>query len=588
MQKIQGVIGFNIPVQILPDSNEVKLTPAEVMAWQKRLPSDLGQSAKKIYRVICDCNQVLLEPHDRFQILELIATSVQYICQALSKHYLNQMHGLTTQQLTIAHLATTLHEQMANGYKLVVEQSANRPDSHTPLDSKILSTALHKIIYHFTQIILISYELYSTPPQGIWKELHLIYQYAEKKLLLQTNDLENEYKCVLVLAATYPYQRRQSEQTAIYKASQLWSTQVFLRKDFPNTFEPGFLVIDAAEDNPPMFLARDLIKLSATCKILDVHALLSHLKTLLTTIEPNELQARIDHNEEPEYAVPSALLKRIIKNWETPLTRANDRTNCNEQAQVCIGFPATHFYLNGQRHFQQHTDNQESENFTLTFSTRNLQEESLEIEKPHRRATDQPLPQILETEKTISYPLYPCTLVSESPRGYGLAWPDNTYPPMQSGEIIGIARSEQENKIWEICTIRWLLHLAEGDFKIGVERLSKTAIAAAAQLIKNGKPSGYFARCLILESSLLVPVFPFKTGSHIILMSETRPTIEIELTTLVDTTSVYNQFQYAIKSAAKEAARIQATLSPLPSPPVDTQEDNQKNDDIFDSVWSKL
>lgn len=588
MQKIQGTIGFTIPAQTLTDSNEVKLTPAEVMAWQKRLPSDLGQAAKKIYRVICDCNQVSLEPQNRFQILELLDSSVQYICQALSKHYLHQMHGLTTQQLTIAHLATTLHEQMANGYKLVVEKSANRSDSLTPLDPKILSVALHKIIQHFTQIILISYELYSTPPQNIWKELHMVYQYAEKKLLLQTNDLENKYKCVLVLAATYPYQRRQSEQTAIYKASQFWSTQVFLRKDLPNTSEPGFLVIDSTQDKPPMFLARDLIKLSATCKILDVHVLLSHLKTLLTTIEPNELQARISHNEEPEYAVPSALLKRIIKNWETPLTRTNDRTNCNEKAQVCIGFPATHFYLNGQRHFQQHSDNQESENFTLTFSTLNLQEEGLEIEKPHRRATDQPLPSILETEKTVSYPLYPCALVSESPRGYGLLWPGNTYPPMQSGEIIGITHSEQDNEIWEICTIRWLLHLAEGDFKIGVERLSKTAIAAAAQLIKNGKPSGYFARCLVLESSLLVPVFPFKTGSHIILMSDTRPTIEIELTTLIDTTSVYNQFQYVIKSASKEAALVKPTLPSLTNPSIDVQESEQKNDDIFDSVWSKL
>lgn len=583
MQKIQGTIGFTIPVQTLTHSNEVKLTPTEVMAWQKRLPSDLGQSAKKIYHAICDCNQVDLGPKDRFEILELINTSVQHICRSLNKHYANQSNALTTQQLTIAHLAETLHEQMANGYKLVVEQSANTPDSLMPLDPSILPIALHKIIQHFTQIILISYELYSTPPTGVWKELHLIYQYAEKKSLLQNNYLENEYKRVLILAATYPYQRRQSQQVPVYKATEAWSTKTTLRQDLPNASDPGFLVIDFEQDKPPIFLAHDLIKFSSSCKVLDVHFLLSHLKRLLTEIEPNELQARMTHHQEPEYAVSSAVLRKIIKGWETPLIRSNDRTASNKKVQISIGLLSTHFYLNGQRAFQQQPINEGSENFTLTFSTLSLQEDSLELTTPNSVA-DQLSALTPETEKAISYPLYPCTLISESPHGYGLLWPGNSYPPMQSGEIIGLVIDEQENRTWEICVIRWLQHLAETDFRIGVERLSKTATAAAAQLIKDGKPSGYCARCLILESSLLVPAFPFKTGSRIILVSDNNPMLEVELTKLIDSTGVYNQFQYLAKNTPTNIS----SYTPTSIPSSTSQKGSEKNDDIFDSVWSNL
>lgn len=583
MQKIQGAIGFTIPVQTLTHSNEVKLTPAEVMAWQKRLPTDLGQSTKKIYQAIGDCNKASLSPADRFEILELINTSVQYICQALSKHYVNQGNALTSQQLTIAHLAQTLHEQMADGYKLVIEQSANMPDTLASLPPPVLSIAIRKIMQHFTQLILLSYELYSFPPTGVWKELHLSYQYAEKKSLLQCEHLENEYKRALVLAATYPYQRRQSEQAAVYKATEVWSNKIMLRQDLPNASDPGFLVIDFEEDKPPAFLARGLIKFSSSCKVLDVHPLLHHLKTLVATIEPNELQAKMNHNQEPEYAVPVSVLRGIIRTWEMSLTRLNDRTDCNKKVNISIGFLATHFYLNGARLFQQQTTNEASEHFTLTFSTLSLQENNLEEPTLNDEENKISIPP-QETEKTITYPLYPCTLVSESPHGYGLLWPDNLYPPMQSGEIIGVTLDEEENKTWEICTVRWLLHLTESNFKIGVQRLSTTATAATAQLIKDGKPSGYAARCLMLESSLLVPIFPFKTGSYVILNTDNNPKLEVELTTLMDSTGVYNQFQYIIKHAPRSTSTT--TLPPAASPPMHKK--SEKDDDLFDSVWSNL
>lgn len=585
MQKIQGAIGFAIPVQTLTSSYEVTMTPAEVMAWQKRLPSDLGQSAKKVYHAIRDCNKVSLSPNDRFEILELLDTSLQYICQSLSKHYMNQTNALTAQQLTIASLAETLQQQMADGYKLVVEQSANANDSLSPL---LLAIALHKIICCFTQIILISYELYSLPPKGIWKELHLIYQYAEKKSLLKKNNLEEEYKRILVLAATYPYQRRQAEQAAVYKATEVWSTKISLRADLPNASDPGFLVVDLDQDKPPMFLARGLIKFSSSCKVLDAHVLLNHLKTLLSEIEPNELQARINHNQEFEYAVPSAVLRGIIRGWEMPLTRLSDRTTRDEKVQISIGFLSTHYYLNGQRHFQPpQSSNEGSENFTLSFSTLGIQEGGLEATAPDIEVSKVPT-LTPETEKTNNYPLYPCTLVSESPHGYGLLWPGNAYPPMQSGEIIGLALGEHGNQTWEICSIRWLLHLSEADFKIGVERLSKTAKAAAAQLIKDGKPSGYIARCLILESTLLVPTFPFKTGNHVILISDNNTLLEVELTQLVDSTGVYSQFQYIAKHGPSDKPPSMPTSTPSSGSSSSSPKEPEKGDDIFDSVWSNL
>lgn len=557
------------------------MTPTAVMAWQKCLPVDLGQSAKKIYHAISDCNKVNLSATDRFEILELIDTSVQYICQRLEKHYINEPTGLTPQQLTITQLAESLQQEMADGYKLVIEQST---DDKNALNPMLLPVALYKIIRCFTQIILINYERHSIPQKGTWRELHLAYQYAEKKSLLKTHNLEEEYKRVLILAATYPYQRRQSEQAIVYKATEPWSSMVTLHTNFKSTTESVSFVVNLEQDAPPIFLIRERINFSDTCKILDVHVLLNHLKTLLVSIGPNELQARISHNQDPEYAVPSAVLRRIIKAWEIPLTRLNNRESENEPVQISIGFLSTHFYLNEQRPFQAHPISGESENFTLTFSTLDLQVDGTTPNIDNSKI----LSQTSETEKANTYPLYSCTLVDKSPNGYGLVWAHDTYPPMQSGEIIGLAIDDHEQRRWEVCAIRWLLTLTRAHFKIGIERLSKHAEAAAVQLVKDGKPSGYLARCLILESTLLTPAFPFKTGNHVIIISENKPTLEAELTQLVDSTSVYNQFQYTTKQSATDKAPIIPTASPTPSAAHPNATTPETGDDVFDSIWPTL
>jgi len=326
------------------------MTPAEVTAWRNHLPmADLGNTAKKVYHAIHDCNRVNLELKARFEILETLRTPTQFISQSLRKHYINQTTSLTKQQLTIAQLAQTLQVEMAGGYKLIVEQLATQ--GSTDLRNTLLPVALQRIIHYFTHIILRSYQLYSLAPSNIWKELHLVYDYAEKNQLLKQNNLGEDCKRILLLAAAYPYQWRQSEQEAIYKAAETWAPLITLRKDLPNASAPGLLIIDSAQDKPPLAPIRGVLQFSPTCKVLDVNPILGRLKSLLLEIEPNELQARIAHNHEPEYGISSSVLRGLIKEWGTPVSRAHERVPCSEPVKICIGLLATHYYINGQRLF---------------------------------------------------------------------------------------------------------------------------------------------------------------------------------------------------------------------------------------------
>ncbi len=589
MNTTTGPLGFTIPVQDLQTSQEVVMTPADVTSWRNRLPmADTGNAAKKVFHAIGDCNRVTLKLKDRFEILEILRTPAQFICQSLRKHYINQSSALTPQQLTIANLAQTIQMEMANGYKLLIEQLANNSE----LQNEILPIALQRVIHYFTHIIIRCYQLYSISPKEIWRELHLVYKHAEKNHFLKQNSIADDYKRALLMAGSYPYQWRQTEQDSVYKASESWASLATIRNDLPNVSEPGFLVIDFADDKPPMSLSRGVIQFSSSCKVLDVNPILDRLKKLLKAIEPNELQARIAHENDPEYAVSTSILRGLIKEWGTPIARFRDRTIKQETVKFCTGLISTHYYLNNERPFQSPSSSAASSSGTddglsFTLPTIGLQEEATDAAGGISSSSSSP-------EVMSNYPLYTCTLVNETPEGYGLRWANENYPSIQPGEVMAIEKQENDTKIWEICKIRWVQHQDKNEFRLGVERLSKgiKGEAGAAQLIKEGNPVGYYLRCLLLGTSIIVPTLPFKKGSQVVvsLGNNTDP-LELELAELTDVTGSYKRFEFNSKQKSVEKNALETKAPSVVQKEVEPPKEQvaqNKSDNTFDSIWSNL
>lgn len=554
------------------------MTPADITAWRNRLPmSDLGMSAKKVYHAISDCNKVKLDPKERFDVLELLRPLIQFICQSLSKHYINQTSSLTKQQLTIANLAQTLQLEMASGYKLLVEQLAAQ-GSHE-LKTSILPIALSRINHYFTHVFLRSYHLYTFVPTNGWHELYLIYQFAEKNQFLKQNNLDLEFKRTLLLAASSPYQWRQSEQEAIYKATESWAGLATLQDHLPKTSTPGFLIIDFSKDKPPASLSRVSIEFSNACRALDVNPILERLKILLADIEPNELKARIAHSNEPEYTVSTTVLRGLIKEWTTPIVRKHERKPSTGSIQICIGLASTHYYLNGEQPFQSQQGSSESD-LSMSLPTLGLQEDSsFETTKLS-----------IDTEKTAMYPLYTCTLADENPNGYGLTWPGEVSPPMQAGEIIGIVKQNNpaEPRVFEVGAVRWLKQKENGEYSFGIDCLAKTAQAAGVQLIKEGQPAGYFLRCLIFDSNIVTPTLPFKSGSQVSITQKDMPNLqELELTELIDSTGSFKRFEFIKKQSAVDNA-LPPTSESTAQPTKEEKPKKTDGDSSFDSIWSDL
>jgi hypothetical protein len=586
METTIGPLGFSIPLQNLSAGTEVDFTPTKVSDWCQSLPlADLGTVTKKLFHALSECNQITLSPSDRFEILALFSQPLLLVCGSLNKHFIHQTKKLSKQQLIIANLAQTFHTEINNGYKLIIEQSVH--DTSEDVQSRILPIALQRFLYHSSQIILQNYQLYTNAPENMWKELHLSYQISEKTQSQRNEQFNTEYKRILLLTITSPYHWNQIEQAAIYKASQTWAAVVTLQKESTQDLETGVFFIDLTLDKPPILFNRTEIKLSAACAFLDVNPVLPRLESLLNTLEPNELRAKLAHYHEPEYAVSVPILKGLIKTWKTVPARLHKREKRSVALHICIGLIAAHYYLNGKQLFQQPQSSEENANPDSALPTLTVEEDIIEEKVEGNTKADRALS---EQESFGVYPVYRCNLFDENSQGYGLLWPENVYPPIQAGALIGILRSEENESRWEVGRIRWLQHSTANEFKLGVERLAGIIKAGAVQLAGEGETTIYL-RGLLLESTLLVPILPFRTGDRVSFIQENEPPIDLDLTDLVDSTGSYKQFSFTTKrSTAEKLAALKAAEKQTKIVEIEKKNkiDREAESDGFDSVWTQL
>lgn len=568
----RGDLGFDIPVQIHNKIPYIEMTPEAIMSWRAKLHmADVGETAKEIYLALSEANQVELPVDSRFQILELFRPPLQLIYQALKKHYLIEASILTKQKLAIAKLAQTLQLEMAYGYKLIIEELAKNGIKEIAQndETEILPIAIHRTMHYFTLVLLRCYQLYSTAPSGLWRELHLLYKYAADKDLLkyavtidigntkQTVPLMTTYKHALLLSATNPYQWRQNEQEVINNALDLWApyaTLISYHKSYVG--KAGIYIIHLDQDLPPSPLGLNDIAPNQNSILIDLRKETSHLKEILAEMTKNEISARLLHNGDPEYEIAIPTLTKLLNVWQSYIVRRHRRYKVSGVVNIVFGLYAIYYYLNDEQPFAAKM---------LNSSGMNNDKASINIIEPATLATAEAAEEIVlipvseaaeSTLNSTKYPMYQCTLVDVSPTGACVVIDENSYPPVQAGEII-IMRPEKslEQTYWNVGVVRWLKHTEDSALKVGIQILAKYGKAVTAQILKNTVGSGYFLRCLLLPesedldtpSTIITPTIPFKVGKTINLNVNFAPTgkiIQAVLAKEIDCTGSFRQFEY--------------------------------------------
>lgn len=327
-------------------------TPRDLKRWIANLPkANIGETARLLYQALGELNQLLTPSDNRLQLLELLRPEVYYVCKHLERHFLQQAIVLDERSRKIVNLCQALQTQLAMGYKQVVARIASK---YTKDRARLLSTALQRAMHALNGPLLRASQLYSPVPEGLWLDLHQLHRIAclhrlqhlsvSDELASQVHQLtpEQTYVVALLLGASRSNQLRQSQIGRLTEVLEAWSQWVKLD---PASSTASLFAVAPQLDVGPRYRSKFRAEQQPTLQGFDPQPLVRAIAT---------------HLEEPaeqSLPVPGGMsvdtLHHLQAAWGEAAERSFQRTEGNGTLTLCVGMSALHYYLGGERSFNE-------------------------------------------------------------------------------------------------------------------------------------------------------------------------------------------------------------------------------------------
>ncbi|MBI2790982.1 MAG: hypothetical protein HYX61_03400 [Gammaproteobacteria bacterium] len=513
---IKGRTGLVLPKQTGNISKKREISSNAIEQWRKHLSmTDIASSAKALYVTLQDCHQVSLPYQERFDILSTLRPTLSYIFQALQKFYDTQ-EVLNENQRAIADLVNALNFEMINGYKLVIEDVC----AQFFCNQNILIGSLQNALAYCSKIIFYSYEQHRPTPEGIWLELHHLFEFARKRGLehkslknflawqARYKTLADMYKQCLLFSIANPNHLRRAQITQLFYALEVWAPLLSLKE----TDKSGscLYIVDINQDSPPRYVG--LYHEAPTyCYYLNLESVNDHLVKLLSMHGASNDDKLAKYFNAAELALPYAHIESILNSWRSLRARSFERKRAQGQIKVCLGISACHWYLSQEK------------GLPIVASEETFPDlEQIDINVLPESSSH-------EDVGTQKFPVTACEIIDQSPKGFCLKWTQEIPSHLQSGEIIGLeGETETLTKVWSIGVIRWLKNESSHVTLLGIELLSMQALPVKARLSETTVQ--YSIPTIVLPEQpeahkpmrLITPPLPFKVGNEVEIEFESK------------------------------------------------------------------
>jgi len=570
-------------------------TPKDMKRWISTLPkANLGEMARRLYQGLGELNQLLTPSDNRMQLLELLRPEVSFVCKHLERHFLNQSVVLEERPRKVANLCQALQNHLAIGYKQIIARVAPRLGRDR---STLLTTALQRALHCLNGPLIRANQLYCPVQDGLWLELHQIYQIARQLQLhnipvadglahhTRTLTVEQTYLVALLMGCSRCNQMRQHNIGKLADALDAWSSMVTLQQPLDDN---SLYAVAPSTDTAPRYTSLYTEDQRANLLGINPRALSAALQRYIDL--PLEQRTQSYLHMPPGLSID--VLHHLAAAWGDVSERAFQRMPGQGTLTVCVGMSALHYFVGGQKCFSELL-------LVPTVTVSKVAEYTLEPLKPTQH---DPWAQAMDVQRTgtssnmlpfeeIEYqrdesdggasasdgqkgfPTYSLHIVNHSPGGYCLAWPKDVPDQLQAGEMIGI---QDHGHGWSIAVVRWVRQVRGGGTQMGVELIAPFAQACGMQLLRAEQSSQYLRALLLPEvraidvpATVVAPRLPFEDGSKVMINTkgdERRATLKHRKAT----TGSYNQFEYQIMEGPKNTA-------PQAGP-----------EQEFDSLWTVL
>jgi hypothetical protein len=576
-------------------------SPRDLQKWVDGLPkANIGETARQLYQALVELNQLLTPSENRLHLLEILRPEIYFVCKQLEKHFLNQAIVLDERPRKVANLCQALQNHLAVGYKLIVASLAAQPSRER---QQLLAVALQRATHSLCGPLIRASQLYCPVPEGLWLELHQLYQIALARGLHKTLirdgqaqhtpglSTEQSYLVALLLGCARCNQMRQSAIARLAEVLEPWSTLITLQTGD----EPSSLFAIAPQlDGPPRYISLFQANELHNAVGIDPSHLVDAIKEHLLLPAEKLAQSRLIVPE----GFSHDMLQHLAAAWGDIAERTFQRSQGQGALTLCIGMSALHFYLAGQRSFNEVLQLPVTTNtavFKADTGAPDIWSNAFDAQKNNQWENGLPFEEIQyhKPDKTSasainnspeSYPLFDVTIVNISPGGYCLSWPKEVPSQLQAGELLGVQSLPQQG--WSVAVVRWIRQVRGGGTQMGIELVAPSAQACGLQLVRKAEQSSQYLRALLLPeisaisrpASLLTARLPFQEGNKVSINlngSEHRAVLSRRQTS----TGSFNQFEYrSVEQASSEHGKpVTAPKSRTPG-----------GEEDFDSLWKSL
>ncbi|HDZ57038.1 MAG TPA: molecular chaperone [Pseudomonas xinjiangensis] len=590
-------LSLRIPPQTLNVLSFAEGTEKGIAQWLDNLPkANIGETARQLYQGIIELNQLIIPADRRLAMLEKVRPEVHYVCAALSRYYLGQSIVLEDKPRKVANLSQALQNHLANGYKIVVSQERTIKARD---QAGLMALAIQRAMRGLCGPLVRAYQLYCPVADGIWLELHQLYQLARTRDLHlqpvkddesasgQPLSIEQCYVVALLMGAARPNQMRQSAMGKLFATLEEWSK---LAQLLPPEDPEALFIINPDMDCPPRY--RSLIRNEDLSVSLGLET-----RKLVDGIKEHMLNGGDSHDS---LRVPEGfgieLLQHVSQSWGDLAERTFNRVPGRGQVSLSIGMSATHFRIS-RISFAQFIDADEHEINPFSDAAQRSRQKGWSNAFDGDRAVDwtpsgveqinyNALPgETAETEEDEdTYPIHTLPIVNHSPGGFCLTWAKDVPRQLQAGELLGI--QEDADQGWSLAVVRWIRQVRGGGTQMGIELIAPHCTPCAVKLIRKAEQPSQYLRALMLPEvaaidrppTLITPRLPFQVNSKVMIQLGGRE-LRGQLVDRIAATGSFSQFEH----------RILASPADDNTPPAKGSASfTTSSEDDFDSLWKSL
>lgn len=595
------IIGLDVPERTRPNRKDFSIRARKLNAWIDELPrANLGETAKQIFTVLHQTNQVNYPYQDRIRFLETLREPLEYVTSSMKKHFIGISLPLPEKSQKIAGITKELYSCMATGYKIALEDTLSK--NFIIFNKNSLAMLTHRSVTYIGQHFLASYQSYSPFSDKYWEELHKLYKFAEKQNLLKNKirdeqniyvdktSISTEYARILLLSLASPYHLRQGESGKVYGALERWLSRPIIHPLTTNEKNTDKFVDNLAQAQAPSALSLALTKDitdSSALRIIDTQEIAEKLEYELKNSE-DVGASTITNIDSLQLDLSHDLLRRLLIAWGMASKRYFPRVNKKEQVKITIGLSAAHQFIT------QKAQAMDNEKYTNKYNNRahfESTEIKLDLNDPKTSTEDvwgliyptelSGLEPLVEQELSLQgnrqvnaesvkteakqYQTDNWLIVNESAKGLMINNEDEVNNKAQVGELVSIRRETngRANR-WSIGVIRWLKFNQDKSLQMGIETLNPNG--AAVGIRSASTPNAPLQRSLMLPelinlkqpACLITSPAPWREG-HKIIINMLGKEIPATLTKSIQNTGLFSQFQFEITPQNKPEETVNKT-----------------------------